>query len=103
MTATGAQAAADTANVRSPETYVGYERAENFVSPGGAVQDAAHDYAAGDAPRLNEWALAGDWTIGRSRRALNRARTAASSTASTRATCISCSAPRPTASRCASA
>ena len=35
VTAPGAQAASDTASVMSPETYVGYERSENFVSPGG--------------------------------------------------------------------
>jgi Thioredoxin like C-terminal domain len=58
--------------VRSPETYVGYARAENFVSPGGAVKDAAHDYFAADAPRLNEWALAGDWTVGGEHAALNK-------------------------------
>ncbi len=72
VSATGAQAAADKDNVRSPETYVGYARAENFVSPGGAVKDAAHDYAPGEAPRLNEWALAGDWTVGGEHAALNK-------------------------------
>ncbi len=61
--ATGAAAAADDANVQSPETYVGYERAENFVSPGGAVNDAAHEYTDGD-PRLNEWGFTGRWKIG---------------------------------------
>src|SRR5262249_21353273 len=45
VSASGAEAAADKENVRSPETYVGYARAENFTSPGGAVKDAAHDYA----------------------------------------------------------
>ncbi|MEQ1953764.1 cytochrome c biogenesis protein DipZ [Mesorhizobium sp. CN2-181] len=64
VSATGAQAASDMADVLSPETYLGYERAENFVSPGGAVQDAAHDYADG-GPRLNEWGLSGKWTVGR--------------------------------------
>ncbi len=54
--ASGAEAAADDKDVQSPETYVGYNRAENFASPGGATQDAEHDYAAGD-PRLNEWGL----------------------------------------------
>src|SRR5262249_702126 len=34
VNATGAEAAADMRNVLSPETYIGYERAENFVSPG---------------------------------------------------------------------
>ena len=60
--ASGAEAAADAAGVRSPETYIGYERAENFVSPGGAVRDKPHSYAEG-SPRLNEWGLLGDWTI----------------------------------------
>ena len=60
--ASGAEAAADDVDVKSPETYLGYERAENFVSPGGAVQDLAHDYAPGE-PRLNEWGLAGGWKV----------------------------------------
>lgn len=60
--ASGAEAASDAASVRSPETYIGYERAENFVSPGGAVRDKPHSYAEG-SPRLNEWSLLGDWTI----------------------------------------
>ena len=72
VNATGAEAAADKGNVRSPETYVGYARAENFISPGGAVKDAAHDYAAGNAPQLNEWALSGDWTVGPEHAALNK-------------------------------
>jgi cytochrome c biogenesis protein CcdA/thiol-disulfide isomerase/thioredoxin len=70
VTASGAEAAPDMTNVGSPETYVGYNRAENFISPGGAVEDARHVYAAA-APRLNEWALAGDWTIGKEDAVLN--------------------------------
>lgn len=61
--AEGAQAASDQKDVRSPETYIGYQRAENFVSPGGAAPDTAKLYASGD-PRLNEWGLAGEWTVG---------------------------------------
>ncbi|MGO4665451.1 cytochrome c biogenesis protein DipZ [Bosea sp. 2RAB26] len=61
--AVGAEAASDAGNVRSPETYLGYERAENFVSPGGIVQDTHQAYALGQ-PRLNEWGLSGGWTIG---------------------------------------
>jgi cytochrome c biogenesis protein CcdA/thiol-disulfide isomerase/thioredoxin len=67
---TGAEAAADMNNVGSPETYVGYERAENFISPGGVVEDIRHVYAAAE-PRLNEWALAGVWTIGKEDAVLN--------------------------------
>jgi cytochrome c biogenesis protein CcdA/thiol-disulfide isomerase/thioredoxin len=70
VSASGAEAASDMGNVRSPETYVGYDRAENFVSPGGMVQDARHVYATA-APRLNEWALSGDWTIGKEDAVLN--------------------------------
>ena len=61
----GIEAPADWEHLRSPETYVGYLRATNFSSPGGATHDRPHDYALPDALRLNHWALAGDWTIGR--------------------------------------
>jgi thiol-disulfide isomerase/thioredoxin len=60
--ASGAEAASDAASVRSPETYLGYVRAENFVSPGGAAPNKPHSYAGG-SPRLNEWGLLGDWTV----------------------------------------
>jgi cytochrome c biogenesis protein CcdA/thiol-disulfide isomerase/thioredoxin len=61
--ATGAEAAADMKDVQSPETYVGYARAENFISAGGAANDARHTYDL-QQPRLNEWGVAGVWTIG---------------------------------------
>jgi cytochrome c biogenesis protein CcdA/thiol-disulfide isomerase/thioredoxin len=70
VNASGAEAAPDMNNVGSLETYVGYDRAENFISPGGAVQDARYVYAAA-TPRLNEWALSGDWTIGKEDAVLN--------------------------------
>jgi thiol-disulfide isomerase/thioredoxin len=38
----GVQAAADEKNVGSPETYVGYERAEKFASPGDFVRDRSN-------------------------------------------------------------
>jgi hypothetical protein len=44
VNATGAQAASDGKDVGSPETYVGYDRAEHFASTGGAVRDARHVY-----------------------------------------------------------
>jgi cytochrome c biogenesis protein CcdA/thiol-disulfide isomerase/thioredoxin len=68
--ASGALAASDTADTKSPETYIGFSRAESFVSPGGIVQDTPHVYAAG-SPRLNEWGLSGNWTIGAEDGALN--------------------------------
>ncbi|HEU4665473.1 MAG TPA: thioredoxin family protein, partial [Dokdonella sp.] len=51
------------AEVGSPETYLGYERAEHFASPGGAVHDVAHAYTVPDALPLNAWGLAGTWTV----------------------------------------
>ena len=73
--ATGAEAAADMNRVKSPETYLGYERAENFVSPGGAVRDMRHTYQASvdelNALNLNAWGLTGDWTIANERASLD--------------------------------
>jgi thiol-disulfide isomerase/thioredoxin len=57
----GVQAAADTNDVRSPETYIGYARAEHFASPGGLRRDAEQLYTAPDHPQLNEWGLVGKW------------------------------------------
>lgn len=59
--AQGVQAAADMNDVRSPETYIGYARAENFASPGGIKRDSEHDYTEPDLPELNEWGLSGRW------------------------------------------
>ena len=72
--AQGAQAAADSANVRSPETYIGYERAENFVSPGGPVRGKAHAYTAPSRLEANQWALGGNWTVGGQSAVLDKAR-----------------------------
>ncbi|HXY42189.1 MAG TPA: redoxin domain-containing protein, partial [Vicinamibacteria bacterium] len=68
---TGAEAATTSAEIGSPETYLGYARAERFVSPGGAAPDRAHTYSPG-APRLNEWGLSGEWTVGGEHAALDR-------------------------------
>jgi thiol-disulfide isomerase/thioredoxin len=59
----GAEAAADWANLASPEAYVGYERAENFLSPGGAVRGKRRLYDAPARLMRNQWALVGDWTL----------------------------------------
>lgn len=68
--ASGAEAASDKADVESPETYIGYDRIDHFVSPGGVIQDASHVYTAG-SPQLNDWSLAGNWTIANERAQLN--------------------------------
>jgi thiol-disulfide isomerase/thioredoxin len=62
--AQGASAASGTEGVMSPETYLGFERAERFVSPGGIARDTRRTYAAADLA-FNDWALTGDWTVGR--------------------------------------
>ncbi|MGQ0661900.1 cytochrome c biogenesis protein DipZ [Sphingosinicella sp.] len=53
-------AARDT--LRSPETYIGFARAEHFVSPGGQVRDRQSTYLAGRMA-LNDWSLVGDWIV----------------------------------------
>jgi cytochrome c biogenesis protein CcdA/thiol-disulfide isomerase/thioredoxin len=69
--ASGAEAASDKADVESPETYIGYDRIDHFVSPGGPVQDASHVYSAAASPQLNDWSLTGNWTIGNEKALLN--------------------------------
>ena len=60
----GIEAAADWDNLKSPETYVGYDRAQNFASRGGADVNRRRTYATPARLALNHWALAGEWTIG---------------------------------------
>jgi thiol-disulfide isomerase/thioredoxin len=69
----GVEAAADWDSLRSPENYVGYDRTENFASPGGAAPDQRRVYTAPARLSLNHWALAGDWTMGRQALVLNEA------------------------------
>jgi thiol-disulfide isomerase/thioredoxin len=57
----GTLAAADMSDVRSPETYIGYARAEHFASPAGIKHDAEKVYSEPNHPGLNEWGLAGTW------------------------------------------
>jgi len=57
----GAEVAADWDSLRSPETYLGPERAENRV------------HAAPARLRLNQWTVSGSWTPKRQAIALNKA------------------------------
>ena len=70
--ARGIEAPADWNDLKSPETYLGYGRAQNFTSPGGAVTDQPRVYAVSARLRLNDWALSGDWTLKRPAAALNK-------------------------------
>jgi thiol-disulfide isomerase/thioredoxin len=56
----GAEAPADSANLRSPETYLGSERGENRASPDSRL-------------RLNQWSLGGDWAVRREAAVLEEA------------------------------
>jgi|GEM_PF-76953 len=69
----GVAAPADTASVASPETYVGYARAENFVSPGAFARDARKSYSIPPSLTLNQWALAGAWKVAREHARLDAA------------------------------
>ena len=71
--ARGAEAAADWESLKSPESYVGYERAEQFASPGGAAFDEHRAYVVPANVRLNQWAVSGDWTVEREAARLNEA------------------------------
>jgi thiol-disulfide isomerase/thioredoxin len=64
----GAEAEADWQSLGSPETYLGYERTENFASLG-----EARVYAAPERLQRNHWALSGDWTVGADHVLLNEA------------------------------
>jgi thiol-disulfide isomerase/thioredoxin len=68
----GAEAAPDWSSLKSPENYLGQARTQNFASDGGAALDKPRVYAAPARLRLNEWALAGDWTVGKEAIALNK-------------------------------
>ena len=56
----GLEEQADWADSRSPETYVGTDRGENRVSSPAKL-------------RLNQWAMGGDWTVGRQAAVLDKA------------------------------
>jgi hypothetical protein len=60
--ARGAEAAASGDYARSPETYVGYARAENFAG-GNQAQDTSFDYHAPGSLAIDQWALDGRWTV----------------------------------------
>jgi thiol-disulfide isomerase/thioredoxin len=69
----GPQAAPDENDLHSEETYIGYAQARNFVSPGGADEDAPGLYRAASMLSLGSWSLAGAWTIGSEYGKLNEA------------------------------
>ncbi len=69
----GVEAEADWDNLRTPETYLGYERSDQFASPNGATLEERVAYEFPERLRLNQWALAGEWTIGSEKVVLEQA------------------------------
>src|SRR5580704_16574213 len=64
INAGGAEAAAAMRSVGSPETYVGYRRAERLASPEAIRRDTAQTYSVPATLPLNAWGLVGTWTVG---------------------------------------
>jgi thiol-disulfide isomerase/thioredoxin len=50
-------------DVRTPETYVGYRRAERFRSPERVGRDLSRPYTVPASLPLNQWALNGKWEL----------------------------------------
>ncbi|NUU39271.1 cytochrome c biogenesis protein DipZ [Pseudomonas sp. C2B4] len=69
--AEGVQMAPDNHEVQSPETYVGYQRAEHFVPETGLVPDKLSAYRVPAQLALNDWGLEGQWTVGPERATAN--------------------------------
>jgi thiol-disulfide isomerase/thioredoxin len=69
----GVEAAADWDQLRTPETYLGYGRSGGFASPDGAAPEERRSYEFPGHLGINQWALAGEWTIGRENIVLDEA------------------------------
>ncbi|MFJ2365805.1 cytochrome c biogenesis protein DipZ [Pseudomonas sp. NPDC087697] len=70
--AQGVQRAPDMNEVRSPETYVGYQRSEHFVPEASLAPDKVAAYSSPATLALNDWTLDGQWNVG-SERAISAA------------------------------
>jgi cytochrome c biogenesis protein CcdA/thiol-disulfide isomerase/thioredoxin len=64
MQAEGVERAADESEILSPETYLGFERAENFAAREPLERDRTLRYSLPASLPLNGWALAGTWNVG---------------------------------------
>jgi len=62
--AKGVQQATDMNEVQSPETYLGFQRAENFISTGTLATNQVANYPAAGNLALNHWTLEGQWNVG---------------------------------------
>ena len=71
--AEGLEAAPDMKDVRSPETYIGFSRAQHFVSQGGIRMGAEKTYVAPAHASLNDWGFEGKWVDNMQRAVLSSA------------------------------
>ena len=72
VTGEGVEAAADWDDLRTGETYLGYDRGGDFASPEPAAPGSRR-YTAPERLRRNHWALSGNWSIGSEAVALDEA------------------------------
>ena len=63
--AVGVEAQADWNHLRTPETYLGYVRGERFASRDGSAPGGRGSFHLPERLSVNQWALAGEWTVGR--------------------------------------
>lgn len=68
----GVEARADWDDLRTPETYLGRGRNLQFASGDGGL-DTRRSYAFPGYLRFNQWALDGQWTLGREKAVLDEA------------------------------
>jgi thiol-disulfide isomerase/thioredoxin len=73
VTGEGVEAEADWNELRTPETYLGYGRGENFASPGRPAYEERQPYEFPQRLGFNQWALSGEWTLGRENVVLEQA------------------------------
>jgi len=71
--AKGVQQAPDMNEVQSPETYLGFQRAEHFITTGTLGADKVVNYPAAGALALNNWTLEGQWNVGGQQATLDQA------------------------------
>jgi thiol-disulfide isomerase/thioredoxin len=69
----GVEAPADWDHLRTPETYLGYARSQNFASADGAESGERRGFELPGRLRVNHWALAGNWRIGPEKVVLEKA------------------------------
>jgi cytochrome c biogenesis protein CcdA/thiol-disulfide isomerase/thioredoxin len=64
VNASGSQAAPDLNDVASPETYIGYNRQQNYASPQAIREDRSQVYTSPSRLTVNQWGLVGKWDVG---------------------------------------